>query len=77
MAPMSDGHAVYLLGCEQNISDINEPCAKPTVAVVCERSKPYTAAQMFSPRRVCQGHAWMHAKDNTMAVIWLIELKGV
>jgi hypothetical protein len=73
---MPDGHAVYILGCERNITDINEPCAKPTVAVVCERSKDDSRLG-FAPLRMCQGHAWMHTKDPGMEVTWLIELKGV
>lgn len=71
-----DCHAVYLRGCEQNIPDINEPCAKPTVAVACERSK-VDSHLGFAPHRMCQGHARMHAKDPSMEVTWLIEVKGV
>lgn len=75
---MSDGHAVYLLGCEQNCTDINEPCGKPVIAVVCERSSGRGDPSLsFTPRRMCQGHAWMHTKDPGMEVTWLIELKGV
>ncbi len=74
---MSDGHAVYLLGCEQNIRDIGEPCGKPTVAVACERATAAAKHLSFAPYRMCQGHAWMHAKDPAMEVTWLIELKGV
>lgn len=72
-----NGHAVYLLGCEQNIPGIDEPCTKPTVAVVCERTKPYTEALSFAPHRMCQGHAWMHAKDPAMEVTWLIAMEKV
>ncbi len=73
---MSDGHAVYIQGCEQNVPDINEPCDKPTVAVACERSKD-DAQLSYTPHRVCQGHAWMHARDPVMEVTWLVEVKGV
>lgn len=73
---MSEGHAVYLLGCEQNIPDISEPCGKPTVAVVGRRSTQ-NPQLTFAPLRMCQGHAWMHTKDREIEVTWLIELRGV
>lgn len=63
-----------LLGCEQNILEIQERCDKPTVAVACEISKD-DKDLAFPPHRMCRGHAKMHAKDPVMRVMWLIDLE--
>lgn len=60
-----------LLGCEQNIAEILEPCGKPTVAVACERHRDDPNLR-FAPHRLCEGHALMHEQDPVMGVTWLI-----
>ena len=60
-------HAVCLLGCEQQVTDIQEPCDKPTVAVSCERAQD-DGVLVYWPHRMCDGHAKMHEKDPGMLV---------
>ena len=70
-------HAVCLLGCEQIISEINEPCDKTTVAMVYERVTPYTEGKCYPPHRACNGHAWMHKRNPVMGVVWLVPMVGM